>query len=167
MNLYASLGVVSGEEFLSTQITDIWIVPSMTLHVYLYTVPGDDTFTTHSTLIWILHRMTLLVFLHVVAEFLSSFTHTTMVCNLPGMALHVYCLVIPEAFSEYFIHRESSLPPKCLQIRQSHVEYFWPPSAYSFHQGPGIISFSLMAFSIFPGSVWVMLAITSNHNFLF
>ena len=116
--------------------------------------------------------MTLLVFLHVVAEFLSFVTHTTMVCNLPDMALHVYCLVIPEAPSEYFTHQESSLPPKCLQRGQNHVEYFWPPSAYSFHQGPGIISFSFMASSTLPGSCWVMLAFlltipsTSNHHFL-
>ena len=117
--------------------------------------------------------MTLHVFLHVVAQFLSSVTQSTMVCNLPDMALHVYCLVIPEAPSEYFIHQELSLPPKCLQRGQDHVqEYFWLPSDYSFHQGPGIISFSFMASSTLPGSCWVRLAFlltvpsTSNQNFL-
>ena len=116
--------------------------------------------------------MTLHVFLHVVAQFLSSVTQSTMVCNLPDMALHVYCLVIPEAPSEYFIHQELSLPPKCLQCGQNHVqEYFWLPSDYSFHQGPGIISFSFMASSTLPGSCWVRLAFlltvpsTSNQNF--
>ena len=51
MNLYVSFDVVPGDEFISTQSTDIWIVPTMTLHVHLYIVPGDETFTTHSTLI--------------------------------------------------------------------------------------------------------------------
>ena len=91
---------------------------------------------------------------------------------IPELVLNVYCLVISEAPSEYFIHQESSLPPKCLQRGQNHVEYFWPPSAYSFHQGPGIISISFMASSTLPGSCWVMLAFlltnpsTSNQNFL-
>ena len=95
-----------------------------------------------------------------------------MVCTLQDMAFHVYCLEIFEAPSEYFIHQESSLPPKCLQCGQNHVEYFWPPSAYSFHQGPGIISLFFIAFSTLPGSCWIMLAFlltipsTSNHNFL-
>ena len=116
--------------------------------------------------------MTLHVFLHVVAEFLSSVTQSTMVCNLPDMALHVYCLVFSEAPSKYFIFQESYLPPKCFQCGQNQVQYFWPPPAYSFHQGPGIISFSFMASSTLPGSCWVMLAFlltipsTSNHNFL-
>ena len=114
----------------------------------------------------------LLVFLHVVAEFLSSVTHNTMLCNLPDMALHMYCLAIDEAPFEYFTHQESYLPPKCLQRGQNHVEYMWPPSAYFFHQGPGIISFSFIASSTLPGSCWVVLAFlltipsTSNHNFL-
>ena len=51
MNLYVSLDVVPGDEFLSTQSTDIWIVPSLTRHVHLHIVPGDETFTTRSTLI--------------------------------------------------------------------------------------------------------------------
>ena len=92
--------------------------------------------------------------------------------SIPELVLNVYCLVIPEAPSKYFIHQESFLPPKCLQLGQNHVEYFWPPSAYSFHQGPGIISFSFMASSTLPGSCWVRLAFlltvpsTSNQNFL-
>ena len=49
MNLYASLDVVPVDEFLSAQSTDIWIVPSITLHVHLYIFTGDETFTTHST----------------------------------------------------------------------------------------------------------------------
>ena len=116
--------------------------------------------------------MTFHVFLHVLAQFLSSVTQSTMVCYLPDMALHVYFLVIPEGPFEYFIHQELSLPPKCLQRGQNHVEYFWPPSAHSFHQSPGIISFSFMASSTLPGSCWEMLAFlftnpsTSNHNFL-
>ena len=51
MNLYVSFDVVPGDEFLSTQSTDIWIVPSMTCHVHLYIDPGDETFSTRSTLI--------------------------------------------------------------------------------------------------------------------
>ena len=50
-NLYASLDVVPGDEFLSTQSTYIWIVQSMALLAHLYIVPEDETITTHSTLI--------------------------------------------------------------------------------------------------------------------
>ena len=49
-HLYAS-DVVPGDEFISTQSTYIWIVPSMALLVHLYIVPTDETFTKHSTLI--------------------------------------------------------------------------------------------------------------------
>ena len=111
--------------------------------------------------------MTLHVFLHVVAEFLSSVSQSTMLCNIPDIALHLDCLVIPEAPSEYFIHQESSLP-QCGQ----NPEYFWPPSAYSFHQGPGIIIFSFMASwniaRILLGNAGLPWTIpsTSNHKFL-
>ena len=108
--------------------------------------------------------MTLHVFLRVVTEFLSSFTQSTSVCYLPDMALHVYCLVIPEDPSEYFIHQESSLPPKDLKLSQKHVKYFWPPSVYSFNQGPGIISFSLMASLL--SNAGLPLGYSIHHNFL-
>ena len=39
MNIQVSLSVVSGDEFIVTQSTGIWIVPSMSLHVSLYVVP--------------------------------------------------------------------------------------------------------------------------------
>ena len=61
--------------------------------------------------------------LHVVAEFETTVTQITNSCNLYGMAFHVYCLVIPEVPSDYFIHQESSLPPKCLQHGQYPVEF--------------------------------------------
>ena len=100
---------------------------------------------------------------------LSSVIQSTMVCIVLDMDLG---LVTPEAPSEYFIHQESSLPPKCLQRGQNHVDFFWLPSAYSFQQGPGIISLSFMASSTLPGSCWVKMASlltipsTSTHTFL-
>ena len=67
MNIYVSLYVVPGDEFLATHITviwtftsinlvtqstRIWIVPRMTLHVTLYMVPGDEILATQGTLLW-------------------------------------------------------------------------------------------------------------------
>ena len=46
MNLYLSPYAVSGDKFLATHSTAIWIVPSMFLFVSLYVVPGDKTLHT-------------------------------------------------------------------------------------------------------------------------
>ena len=86
---------IPGDEFVTTQSTGIWIVPSMTLHMLLYVVPGVETLATQSTVIWILPRMTLHVCLQVVAEFEFTATHSTMVCYLSYINFHVSCLLIP------------------------------------------------------------------------
>ena len=90
---YKSCYVVYRDEFLDTQVTELWIVSSMIHHASLYIVPGYKIFTTQRSPIWIFHRMTLNVFLRVVAEFKTTVTQRTMLCNIPGMAFHVYCLV--------------------------------------------------------------------------
>ena len=138
-------------------------------HMHLCIVPRDETVTTRSTLILFLQHDDTSCVSSCGGWILSSVTQSTMVCNVLYMAL---VLVTPEAPSEYFIHQESSLPRKCLQRGQNHVDFFLLPSAYSFHQGPGIISFSFMASSTLPGSCWIkrasLLTIpsTSTHNFL-
>mgnify|MGYP006924370736 CR=1 FL=1 len=83
---------IPGDEFLTTQSTGIWIVPSMTLHMSLYVVPGDETLATQSTVIWILPRM-----IPVIAEFEFTATNSTMVCYLSDMNYWVSCLLIPGA----------------------------------------------------------------------
>ena len=48
---------------IATQITVIWIFPSITFHVSLQMVPGDECVATQSTVKWILPSMTLHVFM--------------------------------------------------------------------------------------------------------
>ena len=63
MTCIVSLWVVSGDEFLVTQSTDIRIVPRMTLHVSLYMVPGDETLATQSTVLGMLCMFLFMSFL--------------------------------------------------------------------------------------------------------
>ena len=46
-----SLKIVSGDEFIVTHSTGIWIVPSLIIHASLHAVPGDETLVTQRTLI--------------------------------------------------------------------------------------------------------------------
>ena len=52
MTLHAFLHVVPGDEFLSTQSTDIWIVPSMTLHVVHHVMAEFEYIVTQKTIVF-------------------------------------------------------------------------------------------------------------------
>ena len=41
----------------ATQSTEVWIIPSMTIHIPLYMVPEDELLATHITLVWIFTRI--------------------------------------------------------------------------------------------------------------
>ena len=70
----------------------IWILPNMTLHVFLYLVSGDESFAIQSTLIWILTSKTIhvshCIALHYIAlHCIGWFLEMIVLPHIPSMTL--------------------------------------------------------------------------------
>ena len=87
--------VVHGYKFLAPQSPQIWILPSMTLHVTLYLAPGDESLATQSTMIWILYSINLLFLIYMVQGDKTLATQSFMKVILPRKTLHVSLHMFP------------------------------------------------------------------------